>query len=86
MYFRCSISASKGVCCETGFLPLNTAAVISLSYASVSGWLHIYSPYLQNVEKIWDDIAHDATDQKMINSYKDLQILANNEGPNGAAT
>ena len=39
---------------ERRVLPLNTAAVISLSRASVSGRLHIYSPYLENVENVWE--------------------------------
>jgi hypothetical protein len=32
--------------CGAGFLSLNTAAVIYSSHASVSGWLDIYSLYL----------------------------------------
>jgi len=31
------------ICCETRVLPLNTAVVICLSHASVSGWLHMYT-------------------------------------------
>lgn len=49
-WMRGCVTVCESECCEAEILPLITADFIYFLQASVSRWLHIYSPYLEHRE------------------------------------